>query len=195
MVMADEACTGRWVGYGRPRGRAVRAGCAIPQFRRGVRAATSLTRRAARARCATPLVRRAARARAVGRALGSVWVLGPALVGLVGLLALALVYLHVACLDTGHRILALQKEVQALQAENERLQLGVLRLSSPARVEQVAREKLGMVPVEVARTIPAPASVLAEAAEPRVTASWLEQVFSFLAGLLQGQGVLAGPAR
>lgn len=161
MVIADEACTARWVGY------------------------SSLARRRAGRRAGL---------RTVVRPLGSVWVLGPALVGLAALVALALVYLHVACLDTGHRILALEKELEALRAENEQLQLQALRLSSPARVEREAKN-LGMVPVQVARTIASPAPLLVQEGGGRETASWLGQVYSFLAALLEGQGVLAGPAR
>jgi cell division protein FtsL len=134
-----------------------------------------------------------ARLHALVRPLGSVWVMGPALVGLAVLAALVLVYLHVACLDTGHRILALQKELQTLQAENERLQLEVLRLGSPTRVEQVAKAKLEMVPAQVTRVVAAP-SVQVRVARP-ATASWLERVASYLAEVLEGRGVLAGPAR
>ncbi|MEW6399446.1 MAG: septum formation initiator family protein [Bacillota bacterium] len=166
MVMADEAWTGRWGGYARPQ-----------------------RQRAARARQAW-----AVRLRTLARPLGSVWVMGPALVGMAVLVALALVYLHVACLDTGHRILALEKELRALQADNERLQLAVLRLDSPARVEQVARDKLGMVPVREARVVTAAPDQVREV-QPPVTVSWLERVASYLAGLLEGRGVLAGPAR
>lgn len=138
--------------------------------------------------------RRAHPARRLVRPLASVWVLGPALVGMAALVALALVYLHVACLDTGHRILALEKELESLRAENEQLQLEALRLSSPARVEQEAR-KLGMVPVEAARTISAPVAAARATPAEEETASWLGRVYSFLAMLVRGQGVLAGPAR
>ena len=211
MVMADEAWTGRWADHAHLQGRRAARGNSLRVARarsarvsgarpvrvcggRPARVAGSNLRwmarnqpvRAARAGLAPRL-------HALVRPLGSVWVLGPALVGMAVLAALVLVYLHVACLDTGHRILALEKELQTLQAENERLQLEVLRLGSPARVEQVARAKLEMVPAQVTRVVAAP-PVQVRAAAPAAT-SWLEQVASYLAEVLEGRGVLAGPAR
>lgn len=192
MVMADEACTGRPVRWWGATGRSGRLAAAGHRW--GRRARARVLPRAAR-HWRSRATARASLVRSAVRSLRSIWVVGPALVGLAAVLALALVYLHVACLETGHRVLALEKELEALRAENEHLQLEALRLSSPARVERVAREKLGMTPVQVARALGSPGPVLAQETAPRPTGSWLERVSSFLAGILRGQGVLAGPAR
>lgn len=213
MVTAGEAWTGRWAGYAHLQGRRAARGNSVRVVRarhvrvsgtcpaaarvcggRPARATGASLRWAGRSQ-AVRMARSglAARLHALVRPLGSVWVLGPALVGLAVVAALVLVYLHVACLDTGHRILALEKELRTLQAENERLQLEVLRLGSPARVEEVARGKLEMVPAQVTRVVAAPPVQVREVRP--ATASWLERVASFLAGVLEGRGVLAGPAR
>lgn len=158
------------------------------------------------------LSRWAARVAAARKVLTSVWVLGPALVGSVVILALALVYLHVACLDTGHRILAGQKQLQELEAENQRLQLRVWELTSPDRIEKIARERLGMVRPQAARVLEAGAGERLASTEPgeadrapgtaagkrgwlREAQGWLRELPSSLARLVEGQGALAGPAR
>lgn len=141
-------------------------------------------------------VRLGALQRALQRALVSPWVLGPGVVLTAMVLALALIYIHVACLETGHDILLLQKRLAELEAENQRLQLQVVGLTSPDRIEQLARERLGMVRPEVARVLPEGVPAVAQSPAPvPVEVSWYGKMRTFLTRLVEGRGVLAEPAR
>lgn len=137
---------------------------------------------------------------AVARKLTSVWVAGPGLVGLAVVVALSLVYLQASCIVTGHEIVALKKQLADLQAENERLQVQVVKLTAPDRIEQLATERLGMVrPVEgrllVAEPVPSAVATGGVPAKMATASSWLRQGYAFLEHLIQGQGALAGTPR
>lgn len=77
----------------------------------------------------------------------------------------ALLVAHVAGriggIDQGLALSKLQAREETLSRENARLRLEVLTLRAPARLERLAREKLGMAP-------PAPEAILREAG-PRPT--------------------------
>lgn len=58
---------------------------------------------------------------------------------------LAPVWLRNEVLASGYRTHALEVELERLQERQRRLELEVAYLSSPARVEEVARRELGMI--------------------------------------------------
>jgi cell division protein FtsL len=62
---------------------------------------------------------------------------------------------RVSVIDLGYTLSRLHQEQQELLRENSRLNLQVLTLRAPARLERVAREQLGMA-------LPGPLAVLRE---------------------------------
>jgi cell division protein FtsL len=71
------------------------------------------------------------------------------LLGLVGVLPLAVAFIaytwiHLEVLRTGYRIDELDRRLHGLQEEERRLRLEASYLASPERIEERAREVLGM---------------------------------------------------
>ena len=63
---------------------------------------------------------------------------------LVGL-ALLMVYQYAEIARVGYRLAAVQREAERLDKENELLRVTVAQLESPARIDAIARTRLGMV--------------------------------------------------
>lgn len=91
-------------------------------------------------------------------------------------------------------IAALNKQLAQVQAENEQLQLQIAALKSPARIEQIATTRLGMVRPTVTRPILATGDAAAPAAaavtgqtegRPAATGSWIASVQRWLARLVR----------
>lgn len=101
----------------------------------------------------------------------------PILVGLVAFGALAgaglfHTWLRVEGMREGYRLSKVTSRHTKLLREAERLHLEVATLKAPARIERLAREKLGMRPprprqVVVLHDVPAPPAATAEAPAPR----------------------------
>ena len=70
----------------------------------------------------------------------------PAVAVMVLLTAVGLVHVtgRVMVVDAGYRLSRAEAESRALQRENDRLKLELATLKTPARLERLAREKLGM---------------------------------------------------
>ena len=91
-----------------------------------------------------------------------------------GLLA-AVGILHVASrsqvVDAAYRLSSLEAENRALLLDNDRLKLELATLKRPARLEALARTRLGMAPPEAAAvdSVAARAPVLARSTEGRRT--------------------------
>lgn len=91
-------------------------------------------------------------------------------------------------------IAALNKQLAQVQAENEQLQLQVASLKSPARIEQIATARLGMIRPTVTRPIVVPsaekapvtaaASVRSES-QQSAAGSWIVSVQRWLARLVR----------
>ncbi len=68
---------------------------------------------------------------------------------LVGLALIAVLLLYVAgkvmIMRLGYRIEALQKDQQRLERANRELRIEAAYLSSPSRIEAIARKRLGMI--------------------------------------------------
>lgn len=74
--------------------------------------------------------------------------LGKVLLVLIPLGALLLVYIgaHLAVLDKAYRIQELERELEELSRRERQLRLEEAYLASPPRLEERARDELGMVP-------------------------------------------------
>lgn len=71
--------------------------------------------------------------------------------GIVILLALfsfGIVVMRIEINRSGRAISQEQNEVEIKEARNQYLKLEILRLSSPENISRLAREKLGLVPVQ-----------------------------------------------
>ena len=68
---------------------------------------------------------------------------------------------RVMVVDAGYRLSKLEAQQRQLSLENQKLQIELATLKSPARLEQLAREQLGMRP-------PPPGGVIAVRAVPAV---------------------------
>ncbi|MEW6522546.1 MAG: cell division protein FtsL [Bacillota bacterium] len=89
---------------------------------------------------------------------GSIWSRHPEYAGIVILagcvfLGLALVSLPATTAKLGYEIVSLRAELDALQRDVSRLQLELARLESLDRIEQIARERLGMREPEQLRLV------------------------------------------
>ncbi len=93
-------------------------------------------------------------------------------VAVVVLPAVVLVAQRTHAARTGYAILALQGEVQTLQAENARLLAEVAALRAPDRIERIATTQLGMVPPRPQQVaslpVAPPARAVARGPEPSV---------------------------
>ena len=67
--------------------------------------------------------------------------------GIIALFGLLAAYLtqHIYSMDLGHKIAALEKQLDVIHRDNERLRLEYAQSENLAFVEQVALKKLGMV--------------------------------------------------
>ncbi|MBX5483617.1 MAG: cell division protein FtsL [Myxococcaceae bacterium] len=80
------------------------------------------------------------------------------LCGLFAAVGIIHVSSRVLVVRVGYQLSALQLESRTLARENDRLKLELATLKSPARLERVAREELGMAPPTAAQVIPLRAS-------------------------------------
>lgn len=71
----------------------------------------------------------------------------------VGLCLLVYIWTHLQVLQAGYRIDRLGRELHAMSQQERHLDLEVARLASPGRIEKVATEELGMVPLEPEQVI------------------------------------------
>ena len=78
------------------------------------------------------------------------------LLGLLSALMIFYVWLNVETAECLHEIEQLQENLQVSQQENERLRAEVAKLSSFARINEIARTKLGLVFVENEKVIEVP---------------------------------------
>lgn len=94
------------------------------------------------------------------------WQLLPAV--LLGVLFTAVGVLHVTSricvVDIGYRLSSIESEIRTLVHQGDELKLEMATLKSPARLEKIAREKLGMV-------APTAGAVLSIGPAPRVARS------------------------
>ncbi len=67
---------------------------------------------------------------------------------LLFLFLLGIVWVRTGINRSGREIGQLQNEVEVKEARNQYLRLEILRLSSPQRITQEAKEKLGFEPVK-----------------------------------------------
>jgi cell division protein FtsL len=76
---------------------------------------------------------------------------------------------RVEVVDSGYRLSQLEQRSQALSLENDRLKLELATLKSPARLERVARDQLGMgaPPSSAVLTVTSPHRPLARAGRVR----------------------------
>lgn len=88
------------------------------------------------------------------------WAMPLAFGALFSLLGVAHVASRVTVVSSGYEVSQLGHQSRTLLQENDRLKLELATLKSPARLERLAREKLGMAPV------PAGAMVLMGASSP-----------------------------
>jgi cell division protein FtsL len=62
-------------------------------------------------------------------------------------------WIHLETLETGYQIDGLERQLERTMARERRLRLEAARLSSPQRVERLARERLRMEPPELGQMI------------------------------------------
>ncbi|NPV71614.1 MAG: septum formation initiator family protein [Firmicutes bacterium] len=101
--------------------------------------------------------------------------------------------------QSGYRIVHLKKQLATLQNENAFLEAELARIQSPSRIEEIARNKLGMAPPEEIRVAgvdqgwqAAMAVRSGEDAEVTQAASWLDVFTRIASGARTAQ---ARPAR
>lgn len=87
-----------------------------------------------------------------------------ALVGLLFLAGVAVVTQTVRVNLVGYRLAQVRQEVERLERDNERLALEVAALKGPARVAQLAEQRLGMVAPDAAHVLRLPPGAVAQAA-------------------------------
>ncbi|MCB1032771.1 MAG: cell division protein FtsL [Acidobacteria bacterium] len=71
----------------------------------------------------------------------------------VGLCLLVYIWTHLQVLEASYRIDRLGNQLHEMSQEERHLGLEVARLASPGRIEKVAVEDLGMVPLEPEQVI------------------------------------------
>ncbi|WP_169302561.1 cell division protein FtsL [Ammonifex degensii] len=107
------------------------------------------------------------------------------------LLCTALVYCQAQIALVGFRLQALEKSIDRLRAENQLLETSLESLTTPDRLEAIAKKQLGMVyPSSAAGEIVLPPVNQGEAAkeENKGRRGWLEEFLQFLAAHLGQRG-------
>jgi cell division protein FtsL len=88
------------------------------------------------------------------------------LVGLFVSVGIMHVMSRVLVVDVGYKLSKLEQESRELTREHDRLKLELATLKSPARLEQLAREKLKMAPAPAGSVVTVPSAGLPSAGRP-----------------------------
>lgn len=103
-------------------------------------------------------------------------------VSLVACLAMGMIASQNSVAHLGYTIVEMKAELRALEAESQRLELEIARLSSLERVEREAAERLGMCRADEVRKV----ALAVRPAEPEIPGEITEDFWTTLAGSILG---------
>lgn len=72
---------------------------------------------------------------------------------LTAVLAFGVLWIRIEVNRSGREIGRIQNEVEIKEARNQYLNLEILHLSSPEKVSQLAKEKMGLLPIKPHRVV------------------------------------------